>query len=99
MEHSGKGAIVTGGGDGIGRAIALTLAGEGAAVAIADINRLAADKTAREIVDRGGQALAIETDVANKKSVDSMSEEVLEAFGSIDILVNNAGVPARLSPG
>ena len=92
MEHNGKGAIVTGGGDGIGRAIALTLAREGAAVAIADINRRAAEETAREIVDRGGRALANETDVTDKNSVDSMSEKVLESFGSIDILVNNAGV-------
>ena len=91
MEHTGKGAIVTGGGDGIGRAIALTLAGEGAGVAIADIDLGSAERVAHEIEDRGGRAIGIETDVASKASVEDMSKAVQESFGGIDILVNNAG--------
>ena len=89
---TGKGAIVTGGGGGIGRAIALTLAGEGAGVAIADIDLGSAERVAREIEERGGRAVGIETDVGNKSSVEDMSRAVLESFGNIDILVNNAGV-------
>ena len=92
MEHRGKGAIVTGGGGGIGRAIALGLAGEGAAVTIADLNLDAARKVAQEISDRGGEALAVQTDVAEKASVDSAVRQTLDTFGRIDILVNNAGV-------
>ena len=92
VELNGKGAIVTGGGGGIGRAIALTLAGEGAGVAIADIDLGSADSVAREIEERGGRAVGIETDVGNKSSVGDMSRAVLESFGNIDILVNNAGV-------
>ena len=80
MELTGKKAIVTGGGDGIGRSIALTFA------------RKAAERVASAIADQGVEALAIETDVASKASVDEMSQQVLEAFGGIDILVNNAGV-------
>ena len=92
VEHRGKGAIVTGGGGGIGRAIALGLAGEGAAVTIADLNLDAARKVAQEISDRGGEALAVQTDVAEKASVDSAVRQTLDTFGRIDILVNNAGV-------
>jgi len=92
VELTGKGAIVTGGGDGIGRAIALTLAREGASVVIADINKESADRVAQEITDQGGRALGIEADVASKASVDAMSQQALGSLGSIDILVNNAGV-------
>ncbi|RMF88309.1 MAG: SDR family NAD(P)-dependent oxidoreductase, partial [Nitrospinota bacterium] len=92
MEHAGKGAIVTGGGQGIGRAIALALAREGAQVSLADINEEAAKEVAQEIVGQGGKALAIRTDVADRKSVEQMVQQTLEAFGRIDILVNNAGV-------
>ena len=92
MEHSGKGAIVTGGGGGIGRSIALGLAGEGAAVTIADLNIEAARKVAQEVSDRGGEAIAVQTDVAEKASVDSAVRQTLDTFGRIDILVNNAGV-------
>ena len=92
MKLTGKSAVVTGGGDGIGRSIALTLAREGASVAIPDINKESAERVAQEITERGGRALGIETDVASKVSVDAMSQQVLESFGSIDILVNNAGV-------
>ncbi len=91
MEHTGKGAIVTGGGAGIGRAIALTLAAEGADVAIADLDGGSAQQVAQEIKDGGGRALAVVADVASKASVEAMAGVVLESFGSIDILVNNAG--------
>jgi len=92
VELAGRNAVVTGGGDGIGRSIALTLSREGASVAIPDINKESAERVANEINDKGGRAHGIETDVASKASVDAMSEQVLESFGSIDILVNNAGV-------
>ena len=80
MKLTGKSAVVTGGGDGIGRSIALTLAREGASVAIPDINKESAERVAQEITERGGRALGIETDVASKVSVDAMSQQVLESF-------------------
>ena len=93
MAHSDnkKGAIVTGGGDGIGRAIAHALAGEGASVAIAEVDGDAAQRVAGEIADKGGTALGIPTDVGDPDSVGAMGEKLLEAFGKIDVLVNNAG--------
>jgi len=92
MEHNGKSAIVTGAGGGIGRAIAISLAQQGASIAIADINAAAAAATADQITGRGGTALAVATDVADSSSVEAMGQRVLESFGSIDILINNAGV-------
>ena len=85
-------AIVTGAGQGIGRAIALGLAREGARVAIAEVNEESANPVKNEIEAAGGRALAIRTDVSNEDSVQAMVERSLQEFGRVDILVNNAGI-------
>ena len=85
-------AIVTGAGQGIGRAIALGLVREGARVAIADVNEESANTVKNEIEASGGRALAIRTDVSNEKSVQAMVEKSLKEFLRVDILVNNAGI-------
>jgi NAD(P)-dependent dehydrogenase (short-subunit alcohol dehydrogenase family) len=88
----GKVAIVTGAGNGIGLVIANKFAAEGAKVIVADINDSAGERTAREIIDSGGTALSITTDVSDEKQVKTMVEKVLSHFGQIDVLVNNAGI-------
>ncbi len=88
----GKTAFITGGARGIGKAIALRFAEEGAAVAIADRDLAAAQHTVREIEASGGQAIAIETDVSNRSEVQRAVEDVKARRGAIDILVNNAGM-------
>jgi 3-oxoacyl-[acyl-carrier protein] reductase len=85
-------AIVTGAGQGIGRAIALGLVREGARVAIADVNEECANTVKDEIEAAGGTALVIRTDVSNEDSVQAMVERALQEFGRVDILVNNAGI-------
>ena len=91
-----KVAIVTGGGQGIGRAIALRLAREGADVAIADLNAGTAAAVAGEVKGLGRKALAVRTDVAQAKDRKALVDAALSTFGKIDILVNNAGI-IRLS--
>jgi NAD(P)-dependent dehydrogenase (short-subunit alcohol dehydrogenase family) len=85
-------AIVTGAGQGIGRAIALGLVREEARVAIADVNEECANTVKNEIEAAGGRALVIRTDVSNEDSVQAMVERALQEFGRVDILVNNAGI-------
>jgi len=92
MKLKGKTAIVTGAGQGIGRAIALTLAREGANIVIADINIEAAGDAVKEIEAAGGIALAVKTDVSKIGDVNQLVARTLERFHRIDILVNNAGV-------
>lgn len=92
MRLSGKVAIVTGGGWGLGRAYALGLAREGASVVCADIRYAEALDTADRIRAAGGQALALDTDVTEPEMVQAMVRVAGEAFGRVDILVNNAGV-------
>lgn len=93
MKLEGKTALVTGASRGIGREIALELAREGANVAV---NYAGSEAKAKEVVDEiiamGRQAIAIQGDVANSESVQSMVKSVIEQFGSLDILVNNAGI-------
>ena len=98
MGLKSKVAIVTGGASGLGRAIALALAGEGADVVIADVDQAKAAKAARQIEEAGGRAMAIKTDVSSGADVQAMVEEAIEAFARIDILVNNAGVVGPQGP-
>jgi len=88
-------AIVTGGGGGIGGAIVQRFAREGAKLAVADINRDAAQARAKEVAERGTDAIAIVADVTNKASVNDMVKTILERWGKIDILVNVAGGAER----
>lgn len=89
---TGKTAIVTGAGSGIGAAIAIKLAGEGANVVVSDINELAAEAVAEEARKAGGQALAVKANVTDADEVNAMVAKAAETFGSIHILVNNAGL-------
>jgi len=84
----GRAAIVTGGGSGIGRAIALGLAGEGASVLVADLAGERAEAVAEEI---GANAFGLSVDVSQTAQVDSMVAAAVERFGAVDILINNAG--------
>lgn len=88
---AGKTALVTGGGNGIGKASVLTFAREGAEVVIADFNQAAADTLAAQITSEGGKALAVSGDVSDEASVDQMISAALDAFGKIDVLLNSAG--------
>lgn len=100
MKLDGKISIVTGGGRGIGRAIALRFASEGAAVVVSGTTRETIEAVAEEIRGRGGRSLALATDVADESQVEHMVSATLSEFGGIDILVNNAGIagPTALVP-
>ena len=91
MKLQGMTAIVAGGGRGIGRALVLALAREGAQFAVADILGENAETVKREVEAGGGKALAFQVDLTNRAEVNRMVERVLAATGRLDILVNNAG--------
>ncbi len=86
-----KSALITGGGNGIGRASALTFAHEGASVIVADFNLEAAKDTVALIERNGGTAIAVGGDVSDEKSVDDLVIKALDHFGKIDVLFNCAG--------
>jgi glucose 1-dehydrogenase len=89
----GKRALVTGANSGIGRAIALRLAREGAAVSINYLTHPeAADEVVKQISDDGGKAIAVQADISQEAQVDQMFARVAGEFGGLDILVNNAGM-------
>jgi NAD(P)-dependent dehydrogenase (short-subunit alcohol dehydrogenase family) len=92
MELAGQVAIVTGGGRGIGRAIALELARMGADVAIAELDAGNAEKTAAAVLDLGRKAIVTVTDVTRRADLAAMVERTRAELGRIDILVNNAGI-------
>jgi NAD(P)-dependent dehydrogenase (short-subunit alcohol dehydrogenase family) len=88
-------ALVTGAGQGIGKASALRLAAEGANVAVVDINGQTAEETSSAIIEMGRQSLALQADVGDLSHIDRMVQQTLDAYGRIDVLVNNAGVTRR----
>jgi L-rhamnose 1-dehydrogenase len=92
MRLTGKVAIVTGAARGIGRAIALRFAREGARVAVVDVREADGRRTVEMILAAGGKATFVVTDVSIAQQVQSMVEAVLERWGTIDILVNDAGI-------
>jgi 3-hydroxybutyrate dehydrogenase len=92
MKLDDKSAIVTGAASGIGKEIARVFAREGARVAIADLNRDAAEVTASEIRASGGQAMSVAMDVTDEQAVNDGVAAVVRAFGGADILVSNAGI-------
>ena len=92
MRLKDKVAIVTGGGVGIGRAIALAFSSEGVALVLASRNLANLEAVAGEIKGKGGQATAIEADVADESQVKRMVAQTLSQYGKVDILVNNSGI-------
>ena len=89
---TGRVAIVTGSGRGIGRAIAERFAADGASVVVADLNAETAGDVARSIEASGGMAIAVPTDVTDPGAADALAAAAVERFGRIDVLVNNAGI-------
>ncbi len=88
----GKVAIVTGAAQGIGKAVAETLAAHGAAVALVDVKSESVEEAAAAIRQRDGRAIAVGADVSSRDQVRRMVDQAVSAFGPVDILVNNAGV-------
>lgn len=98
MRFDNKVALVTGAGSGIGKAIAMALAREGADVVVNDMGSESTRATAAEIEGAGRRALSASADVSSEEAVNRMVETSIEVFGRIDLLVNNAGIPDQLGP-
>ena len=84
-------AVVTGGGNGIGRAIAKRFADAGAAIVVADVDEDGGRETVDTIENEGGTAAFVETDVTDSDAVGALMEATVDEFGSLDVLVSNAG--------
>jgi len=87
-----KSAIVTGGGRGIGKEIALLLAENGADIALADVDEKTLEEAVKDIIAKGVKAFPFKVDVSNSSDTEKLADQVFEKFGKIDILVNNAGI-------
>jgi len=92
MKLAGRVALITGGGSGLGREIALTFAREGAKIAVNDVRRDPADRVAKEVDALGSPALSLVADVSDSVEVRAMFEQLVDVWGTIDVLVNNAGI-------
>lgn len=92
MRLKDKVAIITGGGQGIGKATALRFAKEGAKIAVIEFNEATGQATVNEINAQNGKAIFLKTDVSKRAQAEAMAKQVKEHFGRIDILLNNAGI-------
>lgn len=97
-QFSGKVALVTGAGSGIGEACAVALSGRGGRVVVADINVAAAERVVRGITEAGGAAAAVKVDVADPSTAETMVRFAVETFGGLDVAVNNAGIGGEQNP-
>ena len=95
MDLSGKVALVTGAGNGIGRAIALGLSAAGATTIVCDIDAAAGERTAKSIVEQGRVAVAMPLDVSDPAEVAAVYAEVAQRYGRLDIQISNAGITTR----
>ena len=93
-----KVAVISGGGRGIGRAIALAYVREGARLALAARGIDGLEETRRAVADLGGEALVVPTDISEVESVAALAQQVCEHFGRVDILVNNSGIAGPTAP-
>lgn len=99
FDVTGRVVVITGAGQGIGRVYAQYFAEAGATTVVAELNAANGEAVARDIVEAGGKAKAIQTDVADVQSVDRMAKATLDAFGRIDVLINNAGLFTQVTRG
>ena len=99
LDFNGQVVIVTGSGSpkGIGKTIALTFAGQGATVVVADMNSEGVKASVADIEAAGGKAFGITVDITSPDSVQSMADTVMDRFGRIDVLVNNAGISQKVT--
>ena len=97
-ELEGRVAVVTGGGSGIGRGIALGLSAEGMTVAVADLRTASAEAVAAEIGAAGGRAFGVGVDVTSVASLEAAAKEIAARAGGVNLLCANAGVLARVAP-
>lgn len=98
MKLNGKIAVVTGAASGMGKAIAILFAKEGAKVAVSDLNLEGAKQTAADIEAAGGTAFAILTNVAKEEDIQTLIDTTVKNYGTVDILVNNAGIMDNFEP-
>ena len=92
LDLTGKVAVVTGGTKGLGYGIVMTLAYHGAKVVITSRHQNDCDAVAQEVIDMGGEAMGIKTDVQNTEEIQNLIDKTVEKFGKVDIMINNAGV-------
>ena len=97
LSMEGKTVIVTGGGTGLGKAMALALADVGANIVVAARRLELIEETAQEVRASGGKAIAISTDVTDSNQISFLVETTKSTFGQIDVLINNAGIVRDLS--
>ena len=98
MSERQKVVLITGGGQGIGKAICLSMAKKGMHVAVNDIRKQTAESVANEINQQGGTAFSFQADIGHEDEIKSMAERVVSKCGSVDYLINNAGISEQLVP-
>lgn len=97
-ELKGKTAIITGAGSGIGKAIALLYAQEGARIVVSDLNEQGGNETLREIQSAGGEAIFVKADTSQPGDSEQLVKATLQKFGALHIAVNNAGIAGPIQP-